>query len=142
MVAAGEGDGRVDGDVCGEQPERDRDQLLRAPLGVLGVGAGGGEAPQHDDPGERLDQRVGAERDQRDRTGDGACADRDSGLDAVPDQAAAGEETRPGLEPLAIGVAVGGPLGAGGGVDDGQLDGHQGQYAAASAVLLARWPDA
>jgi integrase/recombinase XerD len=26
-------------------------------------------------------------------------------------------------------------------VDDGQLDGHQGQYAAASAALLARWPD-
>ncbi|MGZ6725532.1 MAG: tyrosine-type recombinase/integrase [Solirubrobacteraceae bacterium] len=26
-------------------------------------------------------------------------------------------------------------------MDDGQLDGHHGQYAAASAVLLARWPE-
>jgi integrase/recombinase XerD len=26
-------------------------------------------------------------------------------------------------------------------VDDGQLDGHHGQYAAASAALLGRWPD-
>ena len=141
VLAAGEGDGRVDGDVCGEQPERDRDQLLRAPFGVLGVGAGDVEPPEDDDAGERFDQRVGAERDQRDRSGDGAGGDRDGRLDAVPDQAAASEETRPGLEPLAVGDAVVGPLGAGGGLDDGQLDGHQGQYAAASAVLLARWPE-
>ena len=33
VVAAGERDGRVDGDVCGEQPERDRDQLLGASFG-------------------------------------------------------------------------------------------------------------
>ena len=99
------------------------------------------EAPEHDDPGERLDQRVGAERDQRDRPGDGAGGDRDGRLDAVPDQAAASEQTRAGLEPFALGVAVAGRWGLGGGVDDGKLDGHQGQYAAASAALLARWPE-
>ena len=72
----------------------------------LGVGAGGVEAPEDDDPGERFDQRVGAERDQRDRAGDGAGGDRDRGLDTVPDQAGAGEQPRAGLEPLAFGVAV------------------------------------
>ena len=38
----------------------DRDQLLGASLGVLGVGAGVVEAPQDDDPCERFDQRVRA----------------------------------------------------------------------------------
>ncbi len=141
VLAAGEGDGRVDGDVCGEQPEGDRDQLLGAAFGGLGVGAGGVEAPEHDDPGERFDERVGAERDQRDRSGDGAGTNRDRGLDAVPRESAAGEETRPGLESLAVGVALVAPLGAGAGVDDGQLDGHHGKYAAASSALLGRWPD-
>ena len=140
MLAARERDGRVDGDVCGEHPERDRDELLRAPFGGLGVGAGDVEAPEDDDAGERFDERVGAEGDQRYRSGDGGCGDRDGGFDDVPDQAAASEETRPGLEPLAVGVALVGPVGAGGGLDDGQFDGHLDQYAAASAALLERWP--
>ena len=140
VLAADERDGRVDGDVRGEQPERDRDELLGAAFSGLGVDAGGGEAPEHDDARERFDERVGAEGDERDGPGDGASANRDGRLNAVPDQATAGEETRAGLESLAVGVAVGGPLGAGGGVDDGQLDGHQGKYPAASAALLDRWP--
>ena len=141
MLAAGEGDGRVEGDVCGEQPEGDRDELLGATFGGLGVGAGDVEPPEDDDACERFDQRVGAERDQRDRSGDGPGGDRDGRFDAVPDQAAASEQTRPGLEPFAVGVALVGPPGAGGGVDDGQLEGHRGQYAAASAALLERWPE-
>ncbi len=141
VLAARERDGRVDGDIYGEQPERDRNELLGAPFGGLGVGTGDVEAPQHDDPGERLDQRVGAEGDQRDRPGDGASGDRDCRLDAVPDQAAASEQTRPGPEPFAVGVALVVPLGAGGGLDDEQLDGHHAQYPAASAALLARWPE-
>ena len=140
MVAAGERDGRVDGDVCGEQPEGDRDELLSTAFGGLGVDAGGGEAPEQDDPGERFDQRVGAEGDQCDRSGDGAGGDRDGRLDPVPDQAAAGEQAGAGNEPVALGIALRAVLRRGGGVDDGQLDGHQGQYAAAQAVLLTRWP--
>ena len=134
VIAAGERDGRLDGDIGREQPERNRDQLLGAALGVFGVGTGGVEAPEDDDPRERFDQRVGAERDQRDRAGDGARGDRDRGLDTVPDQAGAGEQPRSGLEPLAFGV---GRLGSGGGLDDGQLDGHQDQYAEG---LAEHWP--
>ena len=116
VIAAGEGDGRVDGDVCGEQPEGDRDELLGASLGVLGVGAGVVEAPEDDDPGERFDQRVRAERDQCDRPGDDAGADRDGGLDAVPREPEAREEAGAGLEPSPLRAAVaacGGPRSGG-----------------------------
>jgi hypothetical protein len=140
MVAAGEGDGRVDGDVGGEHPKGERDELLRAPFGGLGVDAGGGEPPEHDDPGERLDQRVGTEGDERDRAGDGASGDRDGRLDPVPDQAAAGEQPGAGDEPVAPAIVPGAGLRRGAGVDDGQLDGHPDQYVEPAARFLTRWP--
>ena len=116
VIAAGEGDGRVDGDVCGKQPEGDRDELLGASLGVLGVGAGVVEAPEDDDPGERFDQRVRAERDQCDRPGGDAGADRDGGLNAVPREPEAREEAGAGLEPSPLagrGRGLGGPRSGG-----------------------------
>ncbi len=141
MIAGSERDGRLDGDVCGEEPEGARDELLGASFGVLGVGTAGGEAPEDNDPRERLDQRVGAERGQRDRPGDGTGSNRDGSFRRVPHQSSAGEKSGPGREPLSVAVDAGRSLGAGCGVDDGQLDGQPREYAAASAVLLARWQE-
>ena len=55
---------------------------------------------------------------------------------AVPDESAAGEQASPGDEPFAVGVVLGGALRRGGGVDDGQLDGHQVSMSPASARAL------
>jgi integrase/recombinase XerD len=142
VIAAGEGDGRVDRDVCGEQPEGDRDQLLGVSFGVFGLDAGVVEAPQDDDPGERFDQRVRAERDQRDRPGDDAGTDRHGRLDAVPREPEAGEVSRASLEQAALGPGVGAGTVLGRcGVDDGELDGHELEYVVAGGALVARWPE-
>ena len=85
-------------------------------------------------------ERVGAERDQRDRSSDGASGDRDGRLDPVPDESGAGEQASPCDEPIAIGVVPGSVLRRGGGVDDGKLDRHQGEYVAAEARLVERSP--
>jgi hypothetical protein len=136
VLAGREGDGRVYGDVGGEQPEGDRDQLLSAPLGLLGVRAGGVEPPQDNESRQRFDERVRAECHQRDRFGDGAGGDRDARLDGPPHKAAAGQEPGSGLEPLGFGVA-GRPPDARWGLDDGQQDCDQSQY---GDGLTERWP--
>ena len=66
-----------------------------APFCPLRVRAALGEAPEDDEPGERLDQAVGAEADQRDRACCDPGADRNPELDCVPGVAAPGEQPRP-----------------------------------------------
>jgi hypothetical protein len=82
-VAADQRAHRFDPDVGGEYVERDRDQLLRSALRVRRAQPGTGEQPEDDQAGDRLDQRVGAETDQRDRAGGEAGANGDRCLQHV-----------------------------------------------------------
>ncbi len=102
MVAAEQRSERLDQDVGDEQRVARRDELLRASLGLLGMGATVSEAPEDDEGGKRLDQAVAAEADQRDRARGDPGADRDPELDRVPGVAAPGEQPRPADEPRAL----------------------------------------
>jgi hypothetical protein len=66
-----------------EQEEGDCDSLVSSVFGGLGQGAGAGRAPHDDDARGRLDQRVQAEAEQRDRP---CCGGGGHGsLDEPPD---------------------------------------------------------
>jgi hypothetical protein len=94
MIAADERAQRLDRDVGGEREVARRDQLLRAPLGTLGVRPAGGEAPEDDEAGRRLDQRVEAEADERDRRRRDPRSGGDRKFDHVPCVAAPGKQPR------------------------------------------------
>ena len=64
--------------------EADGDQLLRVPLSHLRVAAAACESPNHDQPGDALDQAIHAEADQGDRGGGHTGSDCDAELDDVP----------------------------------------------------------
>jgi integrase/recombinase XerD len=68
-------------------------------------------------------------------------ADRDGRLDPVPGEPCAGAQPRACFEPSALRPAGSGAIAGGRGVDDGKLDGHLDEYAVASELLLARWPE-
>ena len=105
MVGAGERADRFDGDVRGEQEERERNQLLSAALGVLGVKATAGEQPDDDGACEHLDQAVDAKADQGDRAGGDTSAKRDRELGDVPDVPAPGQSPRSALKPGTLSIA-------------------------------------
>src|SRR5204863_8367545 len=66
-------------------------------LGRLRVKAAAGEQPYDDEAGERLDQAVCAEADQRDRARGDSRAEGDPELDDVPADPAPSEQSRPTL---------------------------------------------
>ncbi len=72
--------------------------MLSAPFGDVRAEARACEQPQNDETGERLDEGVGAEADQRDRSGGEAGGDRDRGFEKVIPDPAPGEQTRLLLE--------------------------------------------
>ena len=94
MVRPEEGPYRLDADVGREDEEADCHKLLRPPLGGLGVTPSHAEAPHDDEPGERLDQAVEAEADQRDGRRRDARGDSDGELHEVPRVAAPSEQPR------------------------------------------------
>ena len=102
LVAGGERASGLDCDIRGEDEEARGDQLLGASFGLVGADAPAGEEPDDDQPGERFDQAVGAEADQRDRAGGDAGEDGDRELDGVPGDAAPGEPSRRALESRAL----------------------------------------
>jgi hypothetical protein len=75
---------RLDRHVCGKGEEASGDQLLGTTFSGLRVKPAAGEEPDDDKAGESLDQAVGTEADQRDRTGGDPRANRDRELDEVP----------------------------------------------------------
>src|SRR5919198_2253261 len=75
---------RLDTDVGGQDEEAGGDELLRAALGTLRARPTGAEPPDDDRAGDRFDQAVEAEADQRDRRSGHARADRHSELERVP----------------------------------------------------------
>jgi hypothetical protein len=103
VLAAGERPDRLDRDVGGEHKEARGDQLLSPTLSCGRANASAGEEPEHDEAGERLDQRVSAEADKRDRAGRDPGAQRNRELDEVIGDPAPGEQSRLALEPLALG---------------------------------------
>jgi hypothetical protein len=88
---------RLDTDVSGEHEVTGGDDLLRPALSRLGVQARAGEQPDDDEPRERLDQAVGAEANECNRTGSDACTYGNGELDDVPGVAAPREGPRPPL---------------------------------------------
>jgi hypothetical protein len=94
---------RLEGDVGGQQVEACADELLGAPLRAFRGSAGDGEAPQEDDPGDRLDEGIRSEADEgygaRGETG----ADGYGGLDSVPTDPEPREEFDPSNEPRSLG---------------------------------------
>ena len=98
MVAAHQRSHRLDADVRGEDEEAAGDELLRAAFSTRGSDARARKEPQHDEPCERLDQRVGTESDERDRAGGDTGAERDPELHDVPADSAPGEQPRRPLE--------------------------------------------
>src|ERR1700694_1169086 len=103
MMAARQVADALDGDVGREDEVRRGDQALRQLLGALGAAASAREQPDDHEPGERLDQAVRAEADQRDGAGRDSGAERDPELAEVPGVAAPGQRLRLALElrPLA-----------------------------------------
>ena len=65
MVSADEGADRLHAHVRGEKVEARGDELLRSALGPGGLQPATSEEPDYDEPGERLDQAVSAEPNQR-----------------------------------------------------------------------------
>lgn len=90
--------GRLDTDVEDEECVACGDQLLRASLRKIGGAAAAAEQPDDDAAGERLDDGVDAEADQRDRAGRDAGAERDRELDDMPGVAAPGQQLGAPLE--------------------------------------------
>src|SRR3954471_13781235 len=133
-MAAGERAYGLDGDVRREHVEADRDQPLRAALGVAGRGPRRRKAPEDDEAGDGLDQRVGAEADQRDRRRGQAGADRDRGLHDVPADA---EPRKCTGAPHECGAVDGGRPG---GSVHGQLDGDTGSVVRIGRDRISRWP--
>ena len=91
----------LDADVRGKQEEARGDQLLRPAFGSARTDPPAGEEPDDDEPGEGLDQAVGAEPDQGDRACCDSGAESDRELDRVPADSAPGEQSRPSFEPCA-----------------------------------------
>src|SRR5438034_4245848 len=65
MVSADEGADRLHAHVRGEKVEARGDELLRSALSPGGLQPATSEEPDYDEPGERLDQAVSAEPNQR-----------------------------------------------------------------------------
>ena len=74
----------------------------RAPLGGVRATPLACEQPKHDNPGERLDQAVRSETDQRDRARGKSGGERDCELDHVPADTAPGKQPRSPLEPRSL----------------------------------------
>src|SRR3954454_1952834 len=85
---------RLDPHICGKQDERHGDELLRTALGPRRGDALARHEPQDDEPGERLDEAVGAESPQRDRARNRAGTNRDSGLGEMPAEPEPRQPTR------------------------------------------------
>ena len=102
LMPSDETTGHLDTDVCGENVEADRNQLLRTPLSPLGPDARAGEKPDDHESGKRLDEGVEAESDERDGRGDDSRAERDTEFDEVPGDPTPGKPTRLPLKSRAI----------------------------------------
>ena len=95
LVAGGEVLDGGDDDVRREQEEGGGDDLLCACLGVVGVDAVAGEAPDDDDAGDALDRAVEAVADQGDRVGHDPGGDADRALGGHPCEAEPGDQLDP-----------------------------------------------
>ena len=102
MIGVDECAQRLDAHIPGEQEEADGNQLLGTPLGTTRATPRAGEQPEHDTAGERLDQAVRPETDQRDRARSKPGADRDREFHHVPGDAAPSEQPRAPLETRAL----------------------------------------
>ena len=91
------------GDEGSEQEEADRDESLRALLGVLGEPAAAGEAPDHDHRGQAFDHGVQPEPEQRDRAGEDRGGDPDRALGGHLGEAEPGERLRTADQPVTLG---------------------------------------
>src|SRR5438132_6265503 len=116
---------RLRDDVRDEQPEADRDQLLRPALGSLRERARPREAPDHDHARHALDSRADAERLQSNRARRDAAEDADSALDRHPEQAEPGQKPRATCRLRPVGAATYRPL------DERQLAGAHTRTSAA-----------
>src|SRR6266516_4650410 len=103
VVSAGECADGLLSNVCSEDEEAHRDQLLRPALGCLRVKAPAGEEPDDSEACEALDQAVCSEPDQRDRARCDPCGECDRKLDQVPGDPAPSEEARTSLQPDPLG---------------------------------------
>src|SRR6266700_5064800 len=90
---------RLDRDVGGQQPERDRDRFARRVLGGFGVGARPGEPPDHDHAGQALDHRGQRPPGQRDGRGSDPSGQAGCPFDGHPGQAGPRQRPRPSRAP-------------------------------------------
>ena len=139
VIAAGEGDGRVDGDVCGEQPEGDRDELLGASLGVLGSARAWLKRQRTMIPASASISESAPNAISATDPATTPAPIATAASIAVPREPEAREEAGAGLEPSPLRPRSR-RAPRSGGVDDGKLDGHVVEYAEASAArgALAR----
>jgi len=84
VVAAKQRARRREDDVGDEYRVTARDQLLSLALSMFGGSACATEAPDNHERGQRFDQRVGPETDQRDASRNDPGSDRNPELDQVP----------------------------------------------------------
>jgi hypothetical protein len=100
----------VGGNVGREQEVGDGDRLLRAAFSGVRQGADAGEPPHDDDAGQRLDDRVQTEPEQRDRAREDSGGNRDGAFGGHAGQRQPRQPPGdPGLaEPLRAAVLQGG----------------------------------
>src|SRR5437773_11485747 len=89
-------------DVGRQQAETACDELLCAALGLLGRAAAAREQPDDDATRQHFDEGVGAEADERDRTGADSGAECNRELDDVPGIAAVRQHASPPFELVAL----------------------------------------
>jgi hypothetical protein len=87
---------RLDRDIDADHGEARADHALGSLLGLRGVLSGLGEAPNHDQPRDRLDQAVGTEADQGEGGRGKPGGDCDGSLGDVP------ADSKPGQQPGAM----------------------------------------
>ena len=108
MITGDECPDRLGTDIGSKDEEARSDHLLGATFRSNRAEASSGEEPQDDEAGERFDQAVGAEPDQRDRAGGEPGNQSDCELDEMPNDASPSKKARLPLDPArSPGLALG-----------------------------------